>query len=97
VKVNAVPDMEPEIVPVNMIAPDAAATDPETEEPACATVHVIVPAPVESAVDPEYTPFRLTVVVGDELGPVGEEDRLQLLSMRAIKIAQPTTQQERDR
>jgi hypothetical protein len=53
--VRVVPESEPEIVPVNVIAPAAVAavTDPDTDEPDCDVVHAMVPAPVESELEPE--------------------------------------------
>ena len=53
--VSVVPESEPETVPANAAAPLAlaAVTDPDTDKPACDVVHAMVPAPVESELDPE--------------------------------------------
>jgi hypothetical protein len=70
VKVSDVPAMVPDRLPLNPTVPSsvAAVTDPDMDAADCATVHVIVPAPVESDADPEYFPVAFRAVAPGAVG-----------------------------
>jgi hypothetical protein len=73
VNVNDAPLRVPARLPLKMTIPreDLAVTGAVTAAADCDTVHVIVPAPLESEVEPEKVPLRVTGVVEPELPPEG--------------------------
>jgi hypothetical protein len=68
VKVNAPAEIEPEMVPLKILEPDRAVTEPLIVVPDCDRVHVIRPGPEESSFGPEYEPDKFTPDCGVGVG-----------------------------